>query len=85
MPTGTISNARKIIKAKELIEKAQRAVLEPNDKVTNPVISAAEVGLIKLLLNKVIPDLKGVEITGDINVDAKLNLMQVGYIDTDGK
>jgi hypothetical protein len=65
MPTGTISHVRKIIKAKELIEKMQDAILD-DDK---PMLSAAEVGGIKVLLNKVIPDLKGVEHSGSIDGD----------------
>ena len=66
MPTGTISHARQIIKAAELIEKAQNSLLLPNNE-DNPSLSAAEVGIIKVLLNKVIPDLKGVEHTGNID------------------
>ena len=66
MPTGTISKARLIIKAEELIIRAQDSVLNENNE-DNPPLSAAEVGIIKTLLNKVIPDLKGVEHTGNID------------------
>jgi len=65
MPTGTVSKVRERIRAGELIDKVQAEVLDkPEFKM-----SAAEVGAIKMLLNKVIPDLKGVEHTGDVDLD----------------
>ena len=63
MPTGHISKAREAIRAKELIDKVQGQVLDAKEFK----MSAAEVGAIKLLLNKVIPDLKGVEHSGNID------------------
>ena len=63
MPTGTISKVRQIIRAEELINKVQTEVLDKGKFK----MSAAEVGAIKLLLNKVIPDLKGVEHSGSID------------------
>ncbi len=63
MPTGTISKAREIIRSRELIEKVQAEVLDKDEFK----MSAAEVGAIKMLLNKVIPDLKGVEHSGKID------------------
>ncbi len=63
MPTGTISKAREIIRSRELIEKVQAEVLDKDEFK----MSAAEVGAIKMLLNKVIPDLKGVEHSGQID------------------
>ena len=77
----TISQVRKIIKAKELIEYAQKNVLNPDPD--EPDISAAKVGLIKLLLNKVIPDLKGVEISGDFRADVTHQLIQLEVIGSD--
>lgn len=59
----TISQVRQIIKAEELINKVQDEVLSGGEFK----MSAAEVGAIKMLINKVIPDLKGVEITGQID------------------
>ncbi|MBT8450252.1 MAG: hypothetical protein KJO69_11205 [Gammaproteobacteria bacterium] len=53
----TVSKLRERIKAAELIDKMQEALLD-DDK---PMLSSPEVGAIKVLLNKVIPDLKGVE------------------------
>ena len=58
----TVSKLRERIKAGELIDKMQNAVLDPDV----PMLSSPEVGAIKCLLNKVIPDLKGVEHSGTI-------------------
>jgi hypothetical protein len=59
----TVSKLRERIKAAELIDKMQEAVL--NDDI--PMLSSPEVGAIKTLLNKVIPDMKAVEHTGSID------------------
>ena len=77
MPTGTISKAREIIRARELIEKVQGQVLDADEFK----MSAAEVGAIKLLLNKVIPDLKGVEVKLDATADINHNHMMVEFFD----
>ena len=65
MPAPALSTLklREMIKAEELIKHAQDSVIGDNPKP----LSSAEVGVIKLLLNKVIPDLKGVEHTGTID------------------
>ena len=61
--TQTVSKLRERIRAGELIDKMQEALLD-DDK---PMLSSPEVGAIKCLLNKVIPDLKGVEHSGSID------------------
>ena len=58
----TVQHLRDKIRAVELIDKAQGSVLDGESK-----LSSADVGIIKLLLNKVIPDLKGVEHSGSID------------------
>jgi len=68
MPTGTISKAREIIRSRELIEKVQAEVLDKDEFK----MSAAEVGAIKMLLNKVIPDLKGVELVASEGSEGKM-------------
>ena len=77
MPTGTISKVRQIIRAEELINKVQTEVLDKGKFK----MSAAEVGAIKLLLNKVIPDLKGVEVKLDATADINHNHMMVEFFD----
>ncbi len=59
----TVSQVRKIIRSEELINKVQAEVLDKDEFK----MSTAEVGAIKLLLNKVIPDLKGIEHSGNID------------------
>ncbi len=63
MPTGTISKVRLIIKAEEIINKLQDSILGDN-----PVpLSQNEINTCKILLSKVIPDLKAVEHTGNVD------------------
>jgi hypothetical protein len=72
MPVGSASRCRELIKSEELINRAQDSVLNENTE-DNPPLTPAEVGVIKLLLNKVIPDLKGVEHTGEVDHDIKVS------------
>ena len=62
-PALSTQKLRDMIKSQELIEKAQKSVLDPNE----PELSNAAVGVIKLLLNKTLPDLKGIEVSGNID------------------
>lgn len=63
MPTGTISQVRKIIKAEELINILQDNVL---DKDAEP-LHQNKLHAIKILLGKTVADLKAVEHTGTID------------------
>ena len=63
MPTGTISNVRKIIKAKEIVELLQNSILGE----TKVGLTQNEINTAKVLLAKCIPDLKAVEHTGSID------------------
>ena len=63
MPKGTVSHARQIIKAEELITLLQNNVL---DKDADP-LHQNKLHAIKILLAKAIPDLKAVEHTGSID------------------
>jgi len=65
MPTGTISKARQIIKAEELIIKLQNNALDDDA----PPLHQSKLHAIKILLGKTVPDLKAVEHTGDIDHD----------------
>ena len=73
----TVSKLRERIRAGELIDKMQEALLD-DDK---PMLSSPEVGAIKCLLNKVIPDLKGVEVLIDGRADINHNHMMVEFFD----
>lgn len=77
MAAPTVSKIRERIKAGELIDKMQDAVLNPD----TPMLSSPEVGAIKCLLNKVIPDLKAVEQTIDVKGSLDTNLT-VTYVDS---
>ncbi len=72
----TVSKVRERIRAGELIDKVQSEVLDKSEFK----MSAAEVGAIKMLLNKVIPDLKGVEVQGQLQGDITHSLVQVEYV-----
>ena len=76
MAYKTLSHVRDIIKAEELVKKLQDSILVED----TPALSAAEVGGIKVLLNKVIPDLKGVEVTGDLTGSIEHKLVQVEFV-----
>ena len=63
MPTGTISQVRKIIKSEELVKLLQNNALDLDAEPFNQ----NRINAIKILLNKTIPDLKAVEHTGSID------------------
>ena len=67
---------RDMIESEKLIKRAQDSVLNPD----SPELTNAEVGVIKLLLNKTLPDLKGIEVAGNIAGDFTHNLVQVEFI-----
>ena len=79
-PSVTTQHLRDMIKSKELIELSQDSLMGDDPKV----LSSAQVGIIKLLLNKTMPDLKGVEQTttheGTIN-----HSLEVNYVDPDSQ
>ena len=60
----TVQHLRDKIRTAELIDKAQGSVLDGEAK-----LSTADVGIIKLLLNKTMPDLKGIEVQAEIEGD----------------
>ena len=64
MPTGTISNVRKIIKAEEIVNLLQNSLL---DKKLRGSLSQNDINTAKVLLAKCIPDLKAVEHTGQVD------------------
>lgn len=62
MPKGTVSHARRIIKAEEILEKLQDNVL---DDSAEP-IHQNKLRAMTVLLSKAIPDLKSIEHSGNI-------------------
>lgn len=54
---------RDMIESERLIKRAQDSVLNKDE----PELTNAEVGVIKLLLNKTLPDLKGIEHSGNMD------------------
>lgn len=67
---------RDMIESEKLIKRAQDSVLKKDE----PELTNAEVGVIKLLLNKTLPDLKGIEVQGQLQGDITHNLVQVEFI-----
>ena len=65
MPTGTRSHVREIIKAEELINKLQNNALDDDA----PPLNQNKLHAMKILLAKCLPDLKALEVSGDMNVD----------------
>ena len=75
----TVQHLRDKIKTAELIELAQASLEEDGKK-----LSTADVGIIKLLLNKTMPDLKGIEQTTTME-GSIAHSIDVKYVDTDSK
>ena len=67
-PALSTQKLRDMIKSQELIEKAQNSVLNPDE----PDLSNAAVGVIKLLLNKTLPDLKGIELVASEGTEGEM-------------
>ena len=67
-PALSTQKLRDMIKSQELIEKAQNSVLDPDE----PDLSNAAVGVIKLLLNKTLPDLKGIELVASEGTEGEM-------------
>ena len=63
MPNPVRSKIRELIKAEELINKLQNSVLD--DKTA--ALGQNEVNCIKILLSKSLPDLKALEVSGQID------------------
>ncbi len=78
-PSVTTQHLRDMIKSKELIQIAQDSLEEDGRK-----LSSADVGIIKLLLNKTMPDLKGVEQTTTME-GSVTHSINVNYVDTDSQ
>lgn len=80
MPTGTISQVRKIIKAKEIVELLQNSILgEERGGLTQNEINTA-----KVLLAKCIPDLKAIE--NSVSIEGSVtHSIDVKYVDTDSQ
>ena len=69
MPTGTVSHARSIIKAEELLKLLQDNALDPDA----PPIHQNKLTTIKMLLNRSVSELKQVEHTGEVEHDIKVS------------
>lgn len=67
MPTGTRSRIRELINAEKLVIRAQDSVLGKGKPLTT-----GEVGVIKLLLNKVLPDIKAIEHSGIVDSEGNV-------------
>ena len=63
MAVKSRNDIRELIKCEELVKRAQDSVLGDNPKG----LSTGDVGVIKLLLNKVLPDIKAIEHTGSVD------------------
>ena len=63
MPNPVRSKISELIKAEELVNKLQNSVLDPKQEP----LGQNEVNCIKILLNKSLPDIKALEITGELD------------------
>lgn len=77
MPVGTRSRVRELIKAEELVKLLQDNALNKRCKP----LHQNKLTAIKTLLNKCLPDIKAVEITGEAGGAINLDI-EVRFVDT---